>query len=533
MATASEVSRPQGGARPAFLVAAGIFSSRITGFIRDRAIAYYFGTSPYADVFRGALRMPNVLQNLLGEGTLSASFIPVYAELLEQGRREEAGRVAGAVFALLVALAGALSLIGILAAPVLVGIFLPGFEGLRRDLTIEATRIIFPMTGVLVLSAWALGILNSHRRFFIPYVAPVLWNGAMITALVLLGGRLTSGRLVIAVSWGAFAGGLLQFGIQLPWVFSLERNLRIRWNTRMAEVREAVRNAGPAILARGAAQLSGWLELFLASLLVAGSVATLSYALTFYLLPIGLFGMSVAAAELPELARQRAQATEVLRLRINAGLRRIAFFVVPSLVAYLVLGDVIVAALYQTGDFGPDDTLWVHAVLAGYAIGLLAATGTRLFSSGFYALHDTRTPARIALVRVLVGGLLGASLMFPLERVTLAGHPLGVVGLSLAAGIATWVEWAALRRQLSRRLGPISAGAPALARMLLSAGLAAAGARAIGLALPEMHPIGTAAIVLAPYGLAYFGLARLFGVEEGGAVLARLFRPVRRGGRRG
>src|SRR5690606_17732053 len=147
---------------------------------RERAIAHYFGATLYADVLRAALRLPNFLQNLLGEGTLSASFIPVYSELLEEGREEEAGRVAGAVFALLFALAGALTLIGTVFAPVLVDIFLWGFEGQRRELTIAATRILFPMTGILVLSAWALGILNSHRRFFVSYIAPVLWNAAII-----------------------------------------------------------------------------------------------------------------------------------------------------------------------------------------------------------------------------------------------------------------------------------------------------------------------------------------------------------------
>src|SRR5690606_8816865 len=139
--------------------------------------------------------------NLLGEGTLSASFIPVYAELLEEGREEEAGRVAGAVFGLLVALAGGLALLGILFAPVLVSVFTPGFEGPRRELTIVAVRIIFPMTGVLVLSAWALGILNSHRRFFISYVAPVAWNAAIITTLVVFGGERSPSGLVIAVAW--------------------------------------------------------------------------------------------------------------------------------------------------------------------------------------------------------------------------------------------------------------------------------------------------------------------------------------------
>jgi len=164
------------------LIAAGILSSRIVGLIRERAIATYFGTGLHADVIGAGLRMPNVLQNLLGEGTLSASFIPVYSELLGQGKTREAGRVAGAMFGLLLGVAGAISLLGVLLAPLLVSLFTPGFEGQRRELMIAVVRIFFPMTGVLVLSAWALGILNSHRKFFLPYFAPVLWNAAIIAA---------------------------------------------------------------------------------------------------------------------------------------------------------------------------------------------------------------------------------------------------------------------------------------------------------------------------------------------------------------
>jgi putative peptidoglycan lipid II flippase len=173
-------------------VAAGILLSRIAGLAREIVTAGYLGTSEVASVFKVALRMPNVLQNLLGEGTLSASFIPVYAKLLEEGREEEAGRVAGAIFALVFALAGGLALVGIFLAPVLVRLFVPGYleHPHLLELTITAVRILFPMTGILVLSAWALGILNSHRRFFIPYVAPVLWNGAIIGTLVIFGGRL-------------------------------------------------------------------------------------------------------------------------------------------------------------------------------------------------------------------------------------------------------------------------------------------------------------------------------------------------------
>jgi putative peptidoglycan lipid II flippase len=519
------------------MVASGILLSRMAGLVRERVFAQFFGTSLYADVFRAGLRMPNVLQNLLGEGTLSASFIPVYAELLEEGREEEAGRVAGAIFALLVAVAGGLALIGIFLAPFLTTVFLPGFEGERRELTILVTRILFPMTGVFVLSAWSLGILNSHRRFFIPYVAPVLWNGAMIATLLVLGGRLTTDRLLIALAWGALAGGVLQFGIQLPWVLRLERSLRISWGTRLAGVREAVRNAGPAILGRGVVQLSGYVDMVLASLLAVGAVAAIGYAQVIYVLPVSLFGMSVAAAELPELSRRRSGAEDVLRERTRGGLQRVAFYVVPSFVGFLLLGDVIIAALYQTGEFDPQDTRLVYLTLLGYTVGLLASTSTRLFSSTFFALRDTRTPAKYAMVRVTAAAVLGFLFMIQFEPITVFGttmgpgifggrrigdRSLGAVGLALGAGTAAWIEWALLRFSLRKRVGNVGTGAGPLARMFAAAFAGGAAGWGVRWILPDVHPILAAIAILGAFGVAYFAVASALGLPEARAFFGRI-----------
>jgi putative peptidoglycan lipid II flippase len=530
---------PAGGTASggSFLVAGGILLSRLAGLVRERVFAQYFGTSLYADVFRAGLRMPNVLQNLLGEGTLSASFIPVYAELLEQGRHREAGRVAGAIFALLLALAGVLALIGVLLSPLLVTVFLPGFDGERRELSIAVSRILFPMAGVLVLSAWSLGILNSHRRFFLPYVAPVLWNAAMIATLVALGGALSPERLVVALAWGALLGGALQFLVQIPWVLGLERELRVSWVTRVAGAKEAVRNAGPAILGRGVIQISGWVDLVLASFLAAGAVASIGYAQVLYVLPVSLFGMSVAAAELPELSRRRSEAVAVLRDRTRAALSRVAFYVVPSFIAFVALGDIIVAALYQTGAFDRSDTLLVYFTLCGYAVGLLASTSSRLLSSTCFALRDTRTPARSAAVRVSVSAVLGAVLMVQFEPIApfgqqigpgllgglaVGGQPLGAVGLALGAGLAAWIEVTLLRRALTPRIGSIALPAPHWLRMF-GAGMAAAGAGwIVRLLLPELHPIPTAGFVLSAFGVTYFAAAHALGLSEAGVVLSRL-----------
>lgn len=547
---------PPGGQRTpdsagsARIVATGILLSRVAGLIRERLLAQYLGTSPAASAFKAALRLPNVLQNLLGEGTLSASFIPTYSHLLERGEREAAGRLAGAVFALLVALAGAFTLAGVLLAPVLVEIVFPEFTEEMQRLTTACMRIIFPMTGVLVLSAWTLGIQNSHRGFFLPYFAPVLWNAAMIAVLVALGGARADNDLVIAVAWGALIGGAIQFLVQVPRVLRLEPALRVQWDTRSAHVRQVARNAGPAILGRGVVQISGWVDLFLAGLLFTGAVAVLTYAQTLYVLPVSLFGMSIAAAELPEMSRRREEGAAVLRARLDAGLRRVALLVVPSAVGFVVLGDLIVGALYRTGEFGASDTALVHLTLAGYTVGLLASTATRLYASSLYALNDTRSPARIAFLRVSLAAFAGAGAMLVFERWGVRGEPfaiarvaddptvlpLGVAGLTLAAGCAAWVEWLLLRRTVNARIGAGSASVIPV-RMLGAALAAALLARGLDLLLPplgpilildqDLAPILRGVIVLGLFGTLYFAFAHLLRVPEAAALLNRLRRRLR------
>lgn len=520
----------------AHLVAAGILLSRIAGLIRDIVFARYLGTTQYASAFRGALRMPNVLQNLLGEGTLSASFIPVYSRLLERGETEAAGRLAGAIFALLLAVAGGLALFGVVMAPVLVSIFLPGFTGEIRDLTITCTRIIFPMTGVLVLSAWSLGVLNSHRKFFVSYTAPVLWNAAMIAVLFIFGARLDQRGLVVALAWGALVGGALQFLVQVPWILRLERSLRVRWDVRSDGAATVIRNAGPAIAGRGVVQISGWADLILASLLFDGALAALNYAQTFYMLPVSLFGMSIAAAELPELSRAGGHEAEPLRRRVEAGLRQMSVFVVPSAIGYLMLGDIILGAMYERGEFVRADTLLVWFILAAYSVGLLASTASRLYSSAFFALQDTKTPAKFAAVRVITSALLGGTLMVMLEpvrvfgitvgrdtAVTVLGNPIGAAGLATGAGVAAWVEWLLLRRALGRRIGDASAAA-VLLRLVLAAVVAGAAARGLLLLLPPLPRLIELVVALLPFGAIYFGIASLTGVDEVHAAIRRVAR---------
>ena len=441
--------------RAAFMVGAGIFFSRISGFVRDMSFAYFFGNTGLADVWRVSLKVPNVLQNLIGEGTLSASVIPVYTEFVEEGRKEDAGRFIGAVLGILMVVAGGISLIGALLAPVLVPILFFRWDSQKIELTTVMVQILFPMTAVLVISAWALAILNSHRRFFVSYVAPVAWNGAILFTIVGLGFGMgwTGSELLLAVAWGAFGGGILQLMVQIPYVLPLLEHFCISLSRTVSGINDAIRNFIPIVAARGVVNIGSMFELFLAAVLVEGSVAALGYAQTLYILPISLFGMSIAASELPELSRQRKRPSKELTVQVSSALERIHFLLIPSTIALLLLGDLFIGAIYQRGEFLVTDTPVVYAILATYSLGLLASSGSRVLSTTFYAIRDTQTPARIAYFRVALSLAIGVSLMFPLDRLSSGYLSFGAVGLALGTSIASWVEYAILRRKLNHILG--------------------------------------------------------------------------------
>ncbi|NIQ54472.1 MAG: murein biosynthesis integral membrane protein MurJ, partial [Gammaproteobacteria bacterium] len=293
---------------------------------------------------------------------------------------------------LLIVLGAALSGLGVLVAPWLTRILVPGWAAGATDLTIRLVRILFPMAGFMILAAWCLGILNSHRRFFLSFAAPIVWNATQVIGL-LVAWRLGWEPLVVALAWSTLLGGALQFLIQLPAARRLAGRFRLRLDVRWPAARRVVRNFGPVVLGAGVLQISSFFDVLLASFLVHGAVAILYYAQRLYYLPLGLFGISVSASSLPELSRDAdAARLDELRQRLRTGFRRIAFAVVPSAFAFVLFGDWIVAVLFQRGDFRISSTIWVHATLAAYSIGLMAASSAKLFASGFHAMLDTRTP---------------------------------------------------------------------------------------------------------------------------------------------
>lgn len=534
--------RESGTGKFAFLVGAGILLSRIVGVIRQRVFAHYFGTSAAADAFNAAFRIPNFLQNIFGEGALSASFIPVYAGLLARDNEEEADRVASAILTLLALGMSLLVLVGVLTTPYLIDAIAPGFMGETRELAIRLVKIFFPGAGLLVLSAWCLGVLNSHRRFFLSYTAPVVWNFAIIGALIWFGGRVGGSAaadvksfqfgLAEKVAWGSVVGSFLQFAVQLPTVLRLIKRLRPTLSARLKSVRAVVRNFFPVFVSRGVVQISAFVDALLASLLGTGAVTALTFTQSLYTLPVSLFGMAVSAAELPEMSSALGTDEEVktkLRSRLDSGLRQIAFLIVPSSVGFMALGDVMAAALYQTGRFTHDDAVYVWAILAGSAVGLLASTLGRLYASTYYALHDTRTPLRYAALRVTLTVVLGYLCAIPLPPLLGLELRWGAAGLTASAGVAGWLEFVLLRRTLNRRIGRTGLPASFVTKLWVAAVIAAALGWAIKLLVGVEHPILTAAVVLGPYGVIYFMLTSVFGLPEARTVVGRLTKILRRG----
>ena len=517
----------------AVLVGLGIFLSRIAGLVRERAFAHYFGNSDAGDAFKAALKIPNFLQNLFGEGVLSASFIPVYAGLLAREHNEknqhenhlEASEVASAIGSIMFLLTSTLVIIGIVLTPFLIDTIAPGFKGEKRELTIKLVQIFFPGTGFVVMSAWCLGILNSHRRFFLSYVAPVIWNLSIIAALILFGSSNTQYDLAIIAGWGLVVGSFLQFAVQVPTTLKLLKHFKPKLMTKSLHVHIVIRNFIPSFISRGVVQISAYIDNILASLLPTGAVSALAYAQTLYILPVSLFGMSISASELPEMSSYLGSPEEVhakLRVRLQQALEKIAFFIVPSVCAFIFLGNILVAALYQTGEFGPQQTHIVWMVLIGSSIGLLASTMGRLYSSTFFSLKDTKTTLNLAIVRILFGTILGYCLAFLVIPSFTDEKLYATVGLTVAAGISGWIEFALLRHRLNKKIGKTGISLSYLFKLWSAALTGALIGFIINKTFTSPHPIIQAFIVFSFYGCTYFIVAAGLNIELAKHIINRM-----------
>jgi len=432
-------------------VGAGIMLSRITGLARDAAVAAFLGTGFTADAYWAAIKIPNIIRNLLGEGTLSAAFVPVYSEQLESAADAtdaDPPRLAGSVLGLVLIVATLLSGLGVLLAPWITGLLLGGADESTRALTTSLVRILFPMAGILIVGAWCLGVLNSHDRYFLPFVAPTLWNLSQVVGL-LLAARLGSESLAHALAWSALLGAALQVGVQVPTALRLAGIRRPGFAFDLEPLRRVVRNTLPVISGQGIFQISSLVDLSLAGLAGTGALSALSYAQRLVYLPISLFGISVAAASLPTMSRDTSAL--LIRRRLVEGFFQIVFFVLPAAAVVLVFGDLAVTVLFQRGAFEADSTALVSTILAAYALGLVAMSCLKLFASGFHAMQDTATPMKIAAASVAAG--IGLSVALTLWMRSTGYGTYSAVGIVLGGVFGSWLNLGLHWWLLSRRIG--------------------------------------------------------------------------------
>ena len=532
------------------LVAAGIALSRSAGLLREMITSRVLGLSLAADAFATAARIPNLLQNLLGEGVISASFVPVYSQLLDTDDEREANRVASAVGALLLMVTGVAVLVLVLAARPITAVLAPGLSGVRHELAVDFTRILAIGIGFLVMSAWCLGILNSNRRFFLPYAAPVVWNATQIVALLFIWWRdwaLDDAARGLAVAMTV--GGAAQLFVQMPTVRRVARGLRLRPDNQHPKVREVHRRFASAIFGRGVVQISAYLDLILATFLAAGALSALFKAQMLYTLPVSLFAMSVAAAELPEMSRL-VDDPEALVQRTRRSLDRIAFWMLLASFILIAVGDLVVGVLFHGGQFDGTDGVLVWFILGAYAFGLPAIGAGRLLQNTCYAVGDTRGPARIAAVRVGVAAVVGLLLMFPLDRVLvgpaglvglddlfsgfgplnadirgIAGPVrLGAVGLAIGSALGAWIELALLARLVQRHVPGIGDPRRSLFAPAVAAAIAFVITALVKLAVDPLWLVAEAALCLPIAVGAYCIACFRSGLRDADLVL----RPLRR-----
>ena len=391
----SDLDRPSG--RNAVIVGAGILLSRLSGLIRELIFAGLLGTRVAADAFKAALQIPGLLQNILGEGTLSASFIPAYSRLIDdQENDDEPGLVAGTIVTLLGLITSVIVILGVLTARPMTKVLLPLLPDETFDLTVNLVRIMWAGLGFIVLSSWCLGVLNAHRKFFLSFAAPILWNAAQIVfALLAWAQGWSDASVAKAAAWGVLVGGALQFLVQIPVVMRVSPSIRLGVKRGSKAVREIVSKFFPAVMGRGVIQFSGFLDLFLAGFLATGAFTALSLAQIIYMLPIGLFVMSIISADLPEFSRDRDDIS-AMTTRFITSSERIGFYLIFSSIAFITMGEPLVDFLFERGKFTSEDTLYIWIVLAAYSLGLYATGMSRLYQNLCYSFGDVKGPARLA-----------------------------------------------------------------------------------------------------------------------------------------
>jgi putative peptidoglycan lipid II flippase len=430
---------------------AGTALSRVLGVFRDMLKAYLFGTGTAADAFTVAFRIPNMLRAFLAEGTLSASFVPVFNDYLATGKKKESWEVARNAFGLLAVVLLVVSVLGILLAPFIVRIMASGYGQVpgKIDLTVRLTQILFPYIFFVGLTALAAGILNSHRHFTMPAVAPAVLNICMIAFMGLLCTRIIGGAKmqIYGLAAGALVGGAGQLLIQIPILKKKGMPMRPGLDFRHPAIGKIFKLMIPGILGMGVAEINAFVDTYLAALLEPGSVSALEYGNRLIQLPLGIFGVALGTAALPTMSALAAR-DDIAKLKttLDTALRMIVFVMAPATVGLIVLRVPIVRLLFERGRFfGGESVSFVTSALMFYAVGLIAYGAAKSLVAAFYSMKDTRTPVRCSVVAMIANIILNIILMRYLQ--------LG--GLALATALSSILNVGLLLRLLTKKIGGV------------------------------------------------------------------------------
>lgn len=418
-------------------------TSRILGMIRDMVVAR-LGAGLATDAFYVAYRIPNLLRELLAEGSMSAGFIPVFTEYWTTRTKAEAWELACKVFTLLLGILLVVCALGIYFAPWIVHLIAPGFsdEGGKFSLTIVLTRIMFPYLLFIGLAALTMGVLNSIRAFGIPALAPAVDNLVIIFSIFIFSWYLKDPIIGIAVA--VTLGGTVQFLFQLPSLFKNGLLFKLNFGIRDPGVKKIFSLVLPTLLGLSVAQINLLVNTLLASTLAEGSVTYLYYGIRLIHFPLGIFAIAVATAILPSLSTQAAKKDmDGLKESFSFGLRLVFFISFPAMIGLIFLRVPIVQVLFQHGDFTFSATEGTATAVLYYSLGLWAFAGVRIVIPVFYALQDTKTPVKIAIVSLLSNIVLSLILMGPLKH----------GGLALATSLASAINLTLLIWILRKRLG--------------------------------------------------------------------------------
>jgi len=431
-------------AKAAGVVGLATMLSRIFGFLRDMVVAAFFGAGLTTDAFFVAFRIPNMLRRLLGEGSLTVSFVPVFTEYLNKKSKEDSLELANIVFTALSIILVIVSLAGVLLSPLIVMIMAPGFVKIpaQYDLAVFLTRFMFPYIFFLALVALCMGILNSLRHFAAPALSPVILNICMILAALLLKDFFE--EPIIALAIGVMIGGVLQLAMQWPFLLKLGVKLKPNFNFKHPGLKQIGLLMFPAAFGAAIYQINIFVSTILASLLPTGSVSYLYYADRIVELPLGVFAIAVGTAALPSFSEQVAKGDfHELKKTLSFSLRLILFVTIPATVALIALRVPIISVLFQRGAFDIQSTLLTAQALFYYALGLWAFSAVRIIVSALYSLQDAKSPMKAAIVALIVNVVCSVILMFPLKH----------GGLAFATSIATAVNVIMLSVILKKKIG--------------------------------------------------------------------------------